>query len=122
MCLGVPMQVQSVPSWGIALCRASAEGAEPQRIETSLLQQAPHVGDWVLVHVNIALRALEAGEARQISDAVLAVSRAAAGESFEHLLADLIDREPQLPPHLQAQAAAEVEAEAKADNTNGDFQ
>jgi len=66
------MQVQSVPSWGIALCRASTDGAEPQRIETSLLQHAPHVGDWVLVHVNIALRALEAGEARQISDAVLA--------------------------------------------------
>lgn len=120
MCLGVPMQVQSVPSWGIALCCANADGSEPQRIETSLLLQAPRVGDWLLVHVNIALRALEAVEARQISDAVLAVSRAAAGESFEHLLADLIDREPQLPPHLQAQAAAE--AEATADSSKGDFQ
>ena len=109
MCLGVPMQVQSVPSWGIAVCHTSVEGAEPQRIETSLLLQVPDVGDWLLVHVNIAIRALDAGEARQISDAVLAVNRAAAGESFEHLLADLIDREPQLPPHLQ-------------EGANGDFQ
>jgi len=106
MCLGIPMQVQSLPSWGIALCCPDAEGAESARIETSLLPQAPRVGDWLLVHVNIALRTLEGDEARQISDAVLAVNRAAAGESFEHLLADLIDREPQLPPHLQAEAAA----------------
>lgn len=108
MCLGVPMQVQSVPSWGIAVCHTNAEGAQPQRIETSLLLQVPDIGDWLLVHVNIAIRALEAAEAQQISDAVLAVNRAATGESFEHLLADLIDREPQLPPHLQAQAEAEA--------------
>ena len=112
MCLGVPMQVQSVPSWGIAVCHTGAEGAQPQRIETSLLLQVPDIGDWLLVHVNIAIRALDSNEARQISDALLAVDRAATGESFEYLLADLIDREPQLPPHLQAQA----EAEAVTDN------
>lgn len=108
MCLGIPMQVQSIPSWGIALCRTDNAGATPQRVETSLLPQAPRTGDWLLVHVNIALRTLEEAEARQISDALLAVNRAAAGESFEHLLGDLIDREPRLPPHLQAQAEAEA--------------
>jgi hydrogenase expression/formation protein HypC len=108
MCLGIPMQVQSVPSWGIALCSTNAGKTASEKIETSLLLQVPKVGDWLLVHVNIALRALDAGEAQQITDAVLAVNRAAAGESFEHLLADLIDREPQLPPHLQAQAQAEA--------------
>jgi len=107
MCLGIPMQVLSLPSWGIAVCHTSANAAQPQRIETSLLLQAPDIGDWLLVHVNIAIRALDPGEAQQISDAVLAVNRAAAGESFEHLLADLIDREPELPPHLQVQAEAE---------------
>ncbi len=70
-------------------------------VETSLLEQPPQPGDWLLVHVNVAIRALDAGEAGQISDALLAVTRAAAGESFEHLLADLIDREPQLPAHLR---------------------
>jgi len=99
MCLGIPLQVQSVPSWGIALCGAAGDDGRP--VETSLLEQPPQPGDWLLVHVNVAIRALDTGEAGQISDALLAVTRAAAGESFEHLLADLIDREPQLPAHLR---------------------
>jgi hydrogenase expression/formation protein HypC len=98
MCLGIPLQVQSVPSWGIALCGAG-DGRRP--VETSLLEQPPQPGDWLLVHVNVAIRSLDAAEAGQISDALLAVSRAAAGETFEHLLADLIDREPRLPDHLR---------------------
>ena len=48
-------------------------------------------------------RRLDALEAQQIGDALRAVAAAAAGEPFEHLLADLIDREPKLPPHLRQQ-------------------
>jgi hydrogenase expression/formation protein HypC len=106
MCLGVPLQVQSVPTWGVALCGPAESEDGVRRVETSLLEQPPAPGDWLLVHVNIAIRRLEAPEARQIGDALLAVTRAAAGESFEHLLADLIDREPQLPPHLRPAAQA----------------
>jgi hydrogenase expression/formation protein HypC len=101
MCLGIPLQVQSVPSWGVALCGPTENGEGQRRVETSLLEQPPRPGDWLLVHVNIAIRAIEALEAEQISDALLAVTRAATGDSFEHLLADLIDREPQLPAHLR---------------------
>jgi hydrogenase expression/formation protein HypC len=101
MCLGIPLQVQSVPSWGIALCGTADDGDVGRPVETSLLEQPPQAGDWLLVHVNVAIRALDTGEAGQISDALLAVTRAAAGETFEHLLADLIDREPQLPAHLR---------------------
>jgi hydrogenase expression/formation protein HypC len=101
MCLGIPLQVQSVPSWGVALCGPADDGNERRPVETSLLEQPPQPGDWLLVHVNVAIRALDAGEAGQISNALLAVTRAAAGESFEHLLADLADREPQLPAHLR---------------------
>jgi len=101
MCVGVPLLVQSVPSWGVALCGPTENSGDQRRVETSLLEQSPRPGDWLLVHVNIAIRAIEALEARQISDALLAVSRAATGDSFEHLLADLIDREPQLPAHLR---------------------
>lgn len=101
MCLGIPLKVQSVPSWGVALCGPTENGGDQRRVETSLLEHAPRPGDWLLVHVNIAIRAIEALEAGQISDALLAVSRAATGDSFEHLLADLIDREPQLPAHLR---------------------
>ena len=101
MCLGIPLQVQSVSSWGIALCGAADASDDQRSVETSLLEQPPQPGDWLLVHVNVAIRALDAGEADRISDALLAVTRAAAGETFEHLLADLIDREPQLPAHLR---------------------
>jgi hydrogenase expression/formation protein HypC len=54
------------------------------------------------VHVNVAIRALDALEARQIADALLAVTAAASGQPFEHLLADLIEREPELPAHLRS--------------------
>lgn len=101
MCLGVPLQVQSVPSWGVALCGPAENGGDQRWVETSLLEQAPRPGDWLLVHVNIAIRAIEALEAGQISNALLAVTRAATGDPFEYLLADLIDREPQLPAHLR---------------------
>ena len=39
--------------------------------------------------------------ADRLGDALRAVSAAAAGQPFEHLLADLIEREPELPEHLR---------------------
>lgn len=96
MCLGVPMQVVSA-GIGWADCR---NGDAIRRIDTLLLGDVV-AGEWVLVHVASAVRRLEAPEARAIRDALLAVQRAAAGEPFEHLIADLVDREPQLPPHLR---------------------
>ena len=96
MCLGVPMQVLDAgPGW--ADCR---NGDAVRRVDTLLLD-AVTPGDWVLVHVASAVRAIDEAEALAIRNALLAVERAAAGEPFEHLLADLIDREPQLPPHLR---------------------
>jgi hydrogenase expression/formation protein HypC len=114
MCLGIPLQVLAVPSWGMALCDSGDGAGKTRRVETSLLAQPPAPGDWLLVHVNIAIRAVDALEAQQISDALLAVTRAAAGESFEHLLADLIDREPQLPAHLRPAAQAQPTRERSA--------
>lgn len=102
MCLGVPLQVQSVLASGAALCGVSGE--RPRAVDTSLLDSLPGVGDWLLVHVNIAVRALSGLEAQQIGDALLAVNAAASGQPFEHLLADLIDREPELPAHLRREA------------------
>ncbi|NCF20927.1 MAG: HypC/HybG/HupF family hydrogenase formation chaperone [Haliea sp.] len=99
MCLGVPLQVHSLLASDAALCGVSGE--QPRAVDTSLLDGLPRVGDWLLVHVNIAVRALSGLEAQQIGDALLAVNAAASGQPFEHLLADLIDREPQLPDHLR---------------------
>lgn len=101
MCLGVPMQV----------IKADAHSARCQwdtRFEdVSLALIGPvEVGQHVLVYLGSAIRVLSAEEAQQIANALLAVDHAAKGESFDHLIADLIDREPQLPPHLQAAHAA----------------
>ena len=107
MCLGVPLQVHSYRTPGLALCAAAEQPLELRPVETSLLEQAPRPGDWLLVHINIAIRALEPEEAGQINDVLLAVTAAAAGQPFEHLLADLINREPALPPHLSSPPPAE---------------
>jgi hydrogenase expression/formation protein HypC len=90
------MQVIGVGA-GWADCR---NGDATRRVDTLLLD-AVVPGDWVLVHVSSAVRAIDESEARAIRDALLAVERAVVGAPFEHLLADLIDREPQLPPHLR---------------------
>lgn len=97
MCLGVPLQVKALGA-GVAIC---GDGAGDRRVSTLLLDGPPAIGDWLLVHVDTAIRAIDAEEARLVRDALRAVSAAADGDPFEHLLSDLIDREPQLPPHLR---------------------
>ncbi len=101
MCLGIPLQVRALLPSGAARCSGRDVDPEPRTVEVSLLDAAPCIGDWLLVHVDVAVRALEPDEAQQISDALQAVAAAAAGEPFEHLIADLVDRQPQLPAHLK---------------------
>ena len=101
------MQVRAVLPSGATLCSTREDGGALRPVEASLLDEAPNTGDWLLVHVDVAVRALEAEEAQQIGDALQAVVAAAAGEPFEHLIADLVDREPQLPPHLREASAGE---------------
>lgn len=101
MCLGVPLQVRAVSSPATADCAPAGDHSETRSVNTGLLEQPPRPGDWLLVHVDVAIRPLDPDEARQISDALSAVTLAAAGEPFEHLIADLVDREPELPAHLR---------------------
>jgi hydrogenase expression/formation protein HypC len=101
------MQVRSVLPSGAARCSTRDSGRELHTVEASLLDNPPRAGDWLLVHVDVAVRALDADEAQQIGDALEAVAAAAAGAPFEHLIADLIDREPELPAHLKDQVAGE---------------
>lgn len=97
MCLGVPMRVQEVGD-GWAVCQG--DGA-PRRVNTLLLGSCA-VDDWVLVHIDNAVRVLEPAEATRIGDALKALDAALNGRSFDHLFADLINREPQLPEVLRA--------------------
>jgi hydrogenase expression/formation protein HypC len=104
VCVGTPLRIRALSRGDLALCvdRRGEPYALP--VQTALLDHPPAAGDWLLVHIDTAIRALDAGEAQQIGDALEALDRAARGEDFEHLIADLVDREPQLPPHLRPAA------------------
>jgi len=99
MCLGIPMRLKQLGD-GIAHCE-DRDGT-PRQVNTLLLE-AHKVGDWVLVHLDNAIRILREDEAEQIGDAIQAVKAALQGESFDHLFSDLTDREPELPEVLRAQ-------------------
>jgi hydrogenase expression/formation protein HypC len=96
MCIGLPMRV--VETDGVT---ALLEGrGERRRVSLLVVGEQP-VGTALLVHVETAVRVLDEAEVPLIENALAAADAAARGEPFEHLFADLIDRTPQLPPHLR---------------------
>jgi hydrogenase expression/formation protein HypC len=101
MCIALPMQVLD-PALGLGVALCGYDG-EVRAIRTSLIGTVS-MGDHVLVHVDTAIRKLDADEAQLIANALKGLALAERGDAFEHLFADL-DREPQLPPHLRGQAA-----------------
>lgn len=96
MCLGVPMRILE----GDELSALCAREGETRRVSMMLIGAQP-AGTYVLVHIDTAIRTLDALEARQIDDALKGLEAAMRGENFNSLFADLIDREPQLPEHLR---------------------
>lgn len=97
MCLGVPMRVTAVEG-DYVWC----EGMGERRCVDTLLLGPQPVGTWLLVFLNSAREVLSAADAARITQAVQAVQLVLQGENeVEHLFADLIDREPQLPDFLQ---------------------
>ena len=101
MCLGLPMQVRAADIPGAVQCASRDQAGILRRVNTALLDASPTPGDWLLVHVDVAIRSLSEEEADLIGNALAAVTAAADGKPFEHLIADLVDREPQLPEHLR---------------------
>lgn len=98
MCVGVPMTVISTDG-ASALCERRAE----QRLVSTALIGEVAIGDRLLVFIDSAIRKLDPDEAQQIDDALDGLVAAIEGRPFEHLFADLIDREPELPPHLRTE-------------------
>jgi len=92
------MQVQACDG----LRAQCVNGSEQQWVDMSLLGEQP-VGSWVLVFLGAARELLDENQAFQIRDALLAVDAVMHGEKvdMDRLFADLVEREPQLPPHLQ---------------------
>ncbi|MEQ8825400.1 MAG: HypC/HybG/HupF family hydrogenase formation chaperone [Filomicrobium sp.] len=99
MCVGIPMQVIET---GLGVSRCQARDGEHE-IDMSLVGQL-EPGAWVMVFLGAAREVISAETAAQTADALEALQLAARGETkFDHLFADLINREPELPEHLRAQ-------------------
>ncbi len=96
MCIGFPMTVVE-DEGGAALCERRGER---QRLSMMLVGPQP-AGTKVLAHLGAAVRVLGDLEARQIDDALDAIEAALQGKNVDHLFADLVDREPQLPEFLR---------------------
>lgn len=98
MCIGIPMRIVTANEF-VAHCeRHGAISA------ISLLLVGPQpTGTHVLTHLGSAIRVLDADEARSIDDALAGLVEASEGRAFELLFADLLSREPELPPHLRTE-------------------
>lgn len=97
MCLGIPMRVEAMSGDGAAVCVRRSE-----RRQVDMMLVGPQVeGTLVLVHIESAMRVLDADEAAAIDDALDAVLLALEGQAVDHLFPDLTGRTPELPPHLR---------------------
>jgi len=96
MCVGIPMRVLSSED-GMAECEGRGRR---ERVNAMLLADlAP--GTWILAYQGSAVRTLSEDEARQTGQALDALDAAMNGGDVEGFFADLVDREPTLPPHLK---------------------
>ncbi|MGB5832055.1 MAG: HypC/HybG/HupF family hydrogenase formation chaperone [Thiohalocapsa sp.] len=101
MCIAVPMQVETCAE-GWALCNDGGDHDRRERVDVRLVgQQRP--GTWLLVFLGAARDVIDEQRARQTRDALEALRAVQQGESVEHLFANLIGREPELPTFLQPQ-------------------
>jgi hydrogenase expression/formation protein HypC len=99
--------MQVVKSHGLmATCKGSGRTED---VNLALIGEMPE-GTHLLVYLGSAVRILDPVEAAQITDAIGAIEAAAQGHDFEHLIQDLIDREPELPEHLRPQGATPAAA------------
>ncbi|GJM03012.1 MAG: hydrogenase expression/formation protein HupF [Rhodomicrobium sp.] len=99
MCMGIPMLVVDATE-GSAVCK---RGDENVTVDMSLVGDQP-TGTWVLTFLGAAREVISAEQAQDIQNALEAVSLAVTGANdgdIDLLFADLVGREPQLPPHLR---------------------
>ena len=113
MCVAIPMRVEALQG-GAARCARAAEAGTGAGVlvDISLLEapEALQPGDWVLVFRDVSRE-----EAMEVENALRATAAVMAGDASEETIragfADLIDREPPLPPHLQRLAAENSQKE-----------
>lgn len=97
MCIGLPMQVVAVDGF---TARCATHDGE-QLVDISLVSDA-RPGDWVMVFLGAAREVISVETARVTLDALQALQLAMRGEThIDHLFADLVGREPELPEFLK---------------------
>jgi hydrogenase expression/formation protein HypC len=96
MCIGIPMQVLGVDG-DTELCEGRGQRV---RLDMMMVGTVPP-GTWVLAFQGVALRVLDPDEAARTNAALDALAAVEAGENVDAFFADLVDREPELPPHLR---------------------
>lgn len=94
MCVGIPLQLAAVDG-------TNATAHDGSHVDLSLTGTQP-VGTWVLGFLGAARAVITADEARLIARALDGMRRVMAGGDLGDAFADLDNRAPQLPPHLQA--------------------
>lgn len=104
MCVGIPMQITSID--GIAA--RTTNGKHVELIDLSLTPDA-QVGDWLLTFLGASREIIPAEEAQKIGAALDGLRAVMEGGSVGDAFADIEDRGPQLPPHLQAALDAGAE-------------
>lgn len=114
MCLGTPMQVVEMRG-SHALCEHKGQ---QELIDMMLVGDQP-TGVWILNFLGTARETMTPEEAEQTILAHNAVADVMqGGDQIDHLFADLINREPELPAHLQSLVPTNASKTAKASKTN----
>jgi hydrogenase expression/formation protein HypC len=97
MCVGVPMRLVAID--GIA--GQASDGDRVETVDLSLIPEA-RPGNWVLNFLGTAHAVLPEDEALKIRAALRGLASLMQGGGLGDAFADLEERLPQLPPHLQA--------------------
>ncbi|HFD31414.1 MAG TPA: HypC/HybG/HupF family hydrogenase formation chaperone [Gammaproteobacteria bacterium] len=99
MCIGIPMQVVEMRGT-YALCEADGK----QELVDMILVGEQAKDTWILNFLGGAREVLTPEYAEQVRLALTAMEDIAGGNNqIDHLFSDLLNREPELPAHLQAQ-------------------
>ena len=97
MCIGLPMQlIEKDGNKGRALYKGGEEN-----VDLSLTPDAAP-GEFLLVYLGASREVITPEFAREVEGAHAALHAAMTGGDVDAGFADLVNREPSLPPHLQA--------------------
>jgi hydrogenase assembly chaperone HypC/HupF len=83
-----------------ALCRDGLDAGRREHVDLRLVGGQPP-GAWLLVFLGAAREVIDELRAKQTLDALAALQAVQQGAPIEHLFADLIGREPELPEFLR---------------------